>query len=460
LKPPALHCVSALQSVPRTSSAHPPHHILPCRAVIISIDRFTTDLYTQGGPVNLGIRNIGFGRHVVSSPVSMSYSNGNFTYDALGCHVQWNGSTVSCVAAPGVGRAHRWTMALYSFGGFTSPPDVVTNYKGPILYDIFSEFNTTRTAASEGLDVFNLTGANFGPISDNAVTWVRFAPFAFPAVEYEANCTLVEDHHVLRCITGGNAGEDHRWTINVGNQISEIPYTSTRVPNVTSVSVLHTGYGLRADPGGAVVGAMSPRAPRFIINANVSQGLVTMGGGLVLLRGTYVALAPPPLPAPLIPATLARCVPAAFMCLRLCCPRLCAWCQAVAGVLCYPPPPEGRNFGPDRPDVPLLVTFRPSRGRPASPDQYHVSILGNSNGSDLSQGPATVYPITDTQECFAAAVITPFREIACVMPQGYGGQLEWQVTVLNRSSVHFRCERRPCVLYVVEAVAAAVVVLA
>jgi hypothetical protein len=104
------------------------------RIAILSIDRFTTDLVTQGGPVNLNLRNIGYGRHIFSSPVNMSYTNGNFSYIAQNCHMQWNGSTVTCTAPPGVGRSHRWTMQLFGFDGFTSPPEVVTNYKGPILY--------------------------------------------------------------------------------------------------------------------------------------------------------------------------------------------------------------------------------------------------------------------------------------------------------------------------------------
>jgi hypothetical protein len=158
-------------------------------------------------------------------------------------------------------------------------------------YDIFSEFNVTKTAASEGTDVFNVTGANFGPISDNAVTWVHFSPNAYPSVVYEANCSLIVDHTVLRCLTGPNAGEDHRWTISVGNQVSEIPYTATQVPTIASVTVLHTGFGLVPGPGGVLLGAATPRVatgPHYHPSPNVSLGLVTMGGGVVLLSGRCV----------------------------------------------------------------------------------------------------------------------------------------------------------------------------
>ncbi len=139
--------------------------------------------------------------------------------------------------------------------------------------------------------MFNITGANFGPISDNAVTWVHFSPHEYPAVVYEANCSLIVDHTVLQCFTGPNAGSDHRWTLSVGNQVSEIPYTSTQIPTILSVSILHTGYGLVPGPGGSLLGAATPRVATgryYHPDANISTGLVTMGGGVVLLQGRCV----------------------------------------------------------------------------------------------------------------------------------------------------------------------------
>ena len=254
------------------------------RSEILGIDRFTTDIGTPGGPVNLDIRQIGYGRHVFSLPVSMQYTNGNFSYTAIGCHVQWNGSTVTCVAPPGVGKSHRWTMDLFGQSGIQSPPGIVTNYKGPVLYDIISAENMTKTAKSAGGDVFNVTGANFGPISDNAVTWVKYAPFLSPAVQFVANCTLIEDHAVLQCITGEQAGSDQRWTIDVGNQVSEIPYTATQYPNVTRVEVLHVGNGLVVGADGVTRGSVDifvAGGPKYAVPRNVSLGLSTMGGGIV-----------------------------------------------------------------------------------------------------------------------------------------------------------------------------------
>ncbi len=236
--------------------------------------------------MNINIKNIGYGRHVFSIPVAMSYTNGNFSYVAQNCHVQWNGSTVTCTAPPGVGKGHRWTMNLFGFEGFQSAPSVVTNYKGPVLYDIMSKFNMTKTSASAGQDEFNITGANFGPISDNAVTWVRYGPSVRPAVQFTANCSLIVDHTTLKCITGPQAGEDLRWVISVGNQISEIPYTSTQIPEVSRVTVLQIGTGLKTGLNGTVLGAVPVRQAKGIVASNAYLGLSTTGGGLVVLRGT------------------------------------------------------------------------------------------------------------------------------------------------------------------------------
>ena len=259
-----------------------------CRPQILSIDRFTTDMTTQGGPVNVHIRNMGFGRHVSTLNVGMVFRNDNNSYVASQCHMHWNGSTVSCVAPEGVGKGHRWTMLWGNTTSPQSPPGVVTNYKGPVLYDIFSEFNMTKTSDSAGGEVFNVTGENFGPISENAVWWVRYAPFTQPAIVFEANCTLVESHHVLRCVTGPQAGGDLRWTINVAGQVSIIPYTTTHVPSVTWVEVLRQGRGLGVRASGEIIGDVSVRDAGHFVEPGAGLGLATSGGGIVILHGRYV----------------------------------------------------------------------------------------------------------------------------------------------------------------------------
>jgi hypothetical protein len=84
----------------------------------------------------------------------------------------------------------------------------------------------------------------------------------------------------------------------------------------------------------------------------------------------------------------------------------------------------------------VSVQWTPTRARPPSPDQYFVDLVGSSNGTDLVGGPRSDY--ADTLPCMYPAVTTNYTEIACVMPEGYGGQLEWRVTVLGRTSSPYR----------------------
>ncbi len=275
-------------------SSNPPVPPPPCRPRITAIDRFTTDLTTKGGPVNVHVRNMGFGRHVSTLLVGMTFRNANFSYTATNCFMHWNGSTVSCVAPEGVGNRHRWTMLWANVTSNQSEPGVVTNYKGPVLYDIFSEFNQTKTSESSGGDVFNVTGENFGPLAENAVFWVRYAPYANPAIVFEANCSLVVAHNVLRCFTGPQAGGDLRWTINVAGQVSIIPFTTTHIPVVQWVQVLQPGTGLSVLPSGEVVGASRVRAAGRVPGVDAALGVSTSGGGIVILHGMYVPVGPPP----------------------------------------------------------------------------------------------------------------------------------------------------------------------
>lgn len=252
---------------------------------IVSIDRFTTDLTTRGGPVNIALRNMGFGRHVVSLPVDMSYSNGINDYNALGCQMLWNGSTVTCIADEGVGRGHRWTMQLFGFAGFESPPSAITNYKPPVVYDILSEFNNTLTAPSAGNEDLLIIGNNFC-CTDEDIFWVRYAPLGHPDVVFEAQCTIHTRHEILRCVTGPQAGSNLRWSTNIAGQESGPVFVNTRSPQITSVTVYAPGEGLRTGPGGGVEGMLPIRDTTIPLLANATLGLATSGGGIVKLRGT------------------------------------------------------------------------------------------------------------------------------------------------------------------------------
>jgi hypothetical protein len=233
---------------------------------------------------------MGYGRHAAVMSVGMTYANLNNSYVAKDCYMRKNGSTVTCNAVAGVGKRHRWTMNWNGYTGYQSPADVYTNYKPPVLYDIFSQFNKTKTSDTAGGDVFNVTGDNFGPISENAVWWVRYSPQRNPAVRFDANCSLIEDHHVLTCTTGPQAGMDFRWVINVAGQVSVVPSTTTQVPQVSRVVVLRAGTGLITAADGSMVGDVPIRAAGHVFDADTTGaglGAATSGGGMVIIYGRY-----------------------------------------------------------------------------------------------------------------------------------------------------------------------------
>ncbi len=427
----------------------------------MGIDRFTTDLVTAGGPVNVDIRNMGWGRHVSAQPVSMSYRNPrNFSYVAQNCHVQWNGSTVSCIAPPGVGKGHRWTLILNGFDGFESPPSIVTNYKPPVLYDIFSGINVTKTSASTGGDVFNLTGNNFGPLTDNAVSWVRYSPLSDPETVFNANCTLIVDHYVLQCYTEPQAGGELRWLISVGDQESQVPSTSTEVPVIESVQLLWPGDGLVMVDGRLIGGAVALRSAGHFVSPTAARQLHAAGGGIVLLRGRCVAcvacvaarITAMPCPAlavagpAFVALSLAVAAPLAIVATAIavpvCSPISAALSLACCGVCCDVVAGGSHsgclwlcsNFAEGRGDIPMRVLFTPTRSRPP---RYHTNTSGDSTGPNHDAGPRSTYP--DVFECPQCVTTVKHSEITCVVPPGYGGQLQWTVEVLSRFSPPFRC---------------------
>ena len=94
------------------------------------------------------------------------------------------------------------------------------------------------------------------------------------------------------------------------------------------------------------------------------------------------------------------------------------------------------DFGPDRPDMGLRVQARPTRPLP-SPQQYLTTLHSGTQGVFHDGGARGTY--SDVFVFQPCAVTVAHSEITCVVPPGYGGQLEWTVEVLDQVSVPFRC---------------------
>lgn len=84
----------------------------------------------------------------------------------------------------------------------------------------------------------------------------------------------------------------------------------------------------------------------------------------------------------------------------------------------------------------LQVWFQPTRAMPTNPEGYYASTLGDSTGINHDFGPYQVYP--DVFVCPVCVVTVPHVEVTCLTPEGYGGELEWFVEVLDGVSPPFR----------------------
>jgi hypothetical protein len=70
------------------------------------------------------------------------------------------------------------------------------------------------------------------------------------------------------------------------------------------------------------------------------------------------------------------------------------------------------------------------------PPVYWTTQYGNASDALKSGGPAMTFP--DVFVALGCVATVPHVEITCLIPPGYGGQLEWTVDVYGRVSEPFR----------------------
>ena len=83
----------------------------------------------------------------------------------------------------------------------------------------------------------------------------------------------------------------------------------------------------------------------------------------------------------------------------------------------------------------LSVWATPTRPLP-TPSEYLTTMYGGGTGVNHDQGPAALYP--DAFQMPDCVVTVPHYQIVCVVPPGYGAQLQWSVRVLDDMSLPFR----------------------
>jgi hypothetical protein len=105
-----------------------------------------------------------------SSDISATYSNGNITLSATNCRVTVAGSVVTCSSAVGVGAGFRWRIFVGKSNS-TSPASSSLSYGLPII-SAFAGAGASQ-AATQGGQLVNITGDQFGPIGAAYITRVQ-----------------------------------------------------------------------------------------------------------------------------------------------------------------------------------------------------------------------------------------------------------------------------------------------
>jgi hypothetical protein len=201
-------------------------------------------LDTAGGTkVNITGGNFG---PTTNSGVYASYTNlrsagsifglGSATYNATSCAVTVESSEIVCVSAPGVGFNQSWKVKV---AGVTSEQygrawsRDSTAYGLPVISS-FGIRSRNPGLSTDGGDVVNITGTNFGPEStNNDITATYENPSGddryLSGHTFEVDsCVVTVAHTRMSCTTTAGVGTNHKWRLTVGGQEGPFSVNTTR----------------------------------------------------------------------------------------------------------------------------------------------------------------------------------------------------------------------------------------
>lgn len=158
-------------------------------------------------------------------------------YTARGCRVVQDHVRIECELAPGVGSQLRWSVSV----GNLSSETPTTSYHAPVI------FNVTGPGAvdgnTEGNDTVYIVGDFFGTVNESLVDQVTYGVYVGvvprDSLFMATNCSVVEDHVRIRCLTAPGVGSDLQWIVTISGQASPLSTvrTSYGVPAIFSASL-------------------------------------------------------------------------------------------------------------------------------------------------------------------------------------------------------------------------------
>jgi hypothetical protein len=144
---------------------------------------------------------------------------------------------------------------------------------------------------TQGGDEIELEGSNFGPVGEAGVIVAWSIPASLPSaytslsswlVFPALNCSVIQDHVLMRCFTTGGVGGALTWRVSIEGQNSTVPKSSYGYPTINSVTLLSSRVSTL---GGALIrftgmnfGSMSSVVSGNVWFGSVSTGTIHTGG--------------------------------------------------------------------------------------------------------------------------------------------------------------------------------------
>jgi len=173
-----------------------------------------------------------FGVPIISNTAFLQVMYGaaaEMAFQATEC-VVLSDTRMSCLTGPGTGEGHSWQVHLE--GGESTTSFIGTSYQWPSV-TTFDGLGADL-ASTEGGQVVDISGINFGTAQRSAVDYVTYERNG--TLYTAVGCAVVDDHVLIRCFTAPGTGKGLSWTVYVDGQQSRSPTTNYAPPSISGYS--------------------------------------------------------------------------------------------------------------------------------------------------------------------------------------------------------------------------------
>jgi hypothetical protein len=230
--------------------------------VVVTSITGNTVFGTAGGDT-ITLVGSNFGTLRSSPDLSVTYTNSEYTYSAVGCAVQNFGVTnteIVCTTVPGHGGdGYLWTVTVAGTSAGTGTSSATTSFSAPTITAVSGPLSSTRGDAT-----ITLTGTNFGLAAGASTTHVSayYGKTVPPCSLVEGSscipvanqitaggCIVSEDHTEVQCQTGDGVSSGLVWVVDVeGAESADSTDTTAYLPpSVQSLTLVSTA--LSTDDG-------------------------------------------------------------------------------------------------------------------------------------------------------------------------------------------------------------------